>query len=294
MSKVSNKKEEVKDYAWLNPIGSLGDAIALSGILKKAYDEDHNRKYNLVRRSKYQSIFEGHPAVEIIGHPEKNAEIIDIDFWFKDELINGKTAYQKLAEILKYNGSIDGSFYIPEKINGEEDVLINNIIPWKEKNLIIAPSSYSPRKMVNPGIWHQLVNMLRNENIFVIQVGVESDLYIKQAYNLLGLTNVRQLINVIKKANGVLTVDNLIKHAAKAAGKPAVVIYGPTRAENYGYNDQVNIHGQIDHCELKNECLGFDFPQNYRKPCPLDRKEHCINKINIQEVFNSIINILNP
>jgi ADP-heptose:LPS heptosyltransferase len=288
--KKQNIKTEEKTLPWINPIGSLGNALMLSGVLKMINETDSNKKYNIVRRSKYQTIFKNHPAVNEIGHPDKESEIIEIDFWF-DQQLNGQNAFQTLASKLGLKNPVEEKLYIPE-IKSKENLLLESI-PWKEKNIVISISSPSMRKMMNPGVWMQLVNMLKNENFFIIQVGTERDIYLKNTYSLLGVTDTRQLISVINRADAVITIDNFIMHAAKLVEKPTVVIWGPTRADKYGYKSQENIHGEIDHCPHKNECLGFKFPENYRKPCPLQRNEHCMNKLNIQQVFNSIINQLN-
>ena len=67
--KVNNK------LVWINPVGGLGDALILSGVLKAVYDSDHTKKFNLVRRSRYQSILKGHPAIEFVGFPNSGSEI---------------------------------------------------------------------------------------------------------------------------------------------------------------------------------------------------------------------------
>jgi len=289
MSENTENKANENKYPWLNPIGSAGDALMLSGILKLINDKDPEKKYNIVRRSKYQTIFKKHPAVVEIGHPSKTDEIIEIDFWFDGEL-NNRTAYQTLASKLGLEIPIEEKLFIAES---KRTNLLLESIPWKQKNIVISTTSPSPRKMMNLMYWLQLVEMLKNENFFVVQVGDERDIYIKGTYSLLGLTDTRQLISVVEKADAVVTLDNFVRHASKLTETPTTVIWGPTRADKYGYKTQTNIHGEIEHCNLKNECLGYNFAKNYNKPCPLQRNEHCMNKINIQNVFNSVINLIN-
>lgn len=289
---MAKKQDTNKDniFPWINPFGSKGNALMLSGILKMVNDKNPEKKFNLVRRSAYQTIFENHPAINKIGHPNKEAEIIDIDFWFDEEL-SDKSAFQKLAEKFGLETPVEEKLFMKRK--EIIDSLLIDTVPWKEKNIVISTSSPSMRKMMNPGIWFQLVNMLKNENFFILQVGSARDIYIKGTYSLLGLTNTRTLLSVIEKADAVITLDNFVLHAAKLLEKPTVAIWGPTRAEKFGYKSQANIHGDISHCPHKNECLGYKFPENYGKPCPLERNEHCMNKVNIQQIFNSVINQLN-
>jgi len=289
--KKQNIKSENNSYPWINPIGNQGNAIMLSGVLKMVHDLDPSKKYNMVRRSDYQNIFKNHPAIAEIGHPNKEAQIIEVDFWFDGQL-DSQNSFQALAAQFGLSTPVEEKLYIPEDQKSVNKLLMESI-PWKEKNIVISTSSNSPRKLINPGMWMQLVTMLKNENFFVVQVGGERDFYIKNTYSLLGLTNTRSLISVVEKANVVITVDNLLVHVARLTQTPAVVIWGPTRADKYGYKSQENILGEIDHCQFKNECLGFNYAQNYKKPCPLQRNEHCMNKINLQQIFNSVINQFN-
>lgn len=288
--KKQNIKSEENPYPWINPIGSLGNALQLSGILKMVHDLDPEKKFNIVRRSEYQTVFKNHPAVAVIGHPSKEAKIMEIDFWFDGEL-SEQNAFQTLASKFELKLPVAEKLFIPADKNPEN--LIVETIPWKEKNIVISTTSPSSRKMIHPGMWMQLVTMLKNENFFIVQVGSERDVYIKNTYSLLGLTNTRQLMAVVEKANVVVTLDNLLLHVAKLLEKPTVAIWGPTKAKMYGYESQTNVHADIEFCQHKNECLGFNYKQNYRKPCPLQKNEHCMNKINLQQVFNSIINQLN-
>jgi len=288
-AKTENIIENDNKYPWINPIGSIGDALMLSGVLKTIHDTNPERKFNIVRRSNYQTVFKNHPAVVEIGHPTKTDEIIEIDFWFDGEL-GEKNAYQTLAAKLGLELPVEEKLFIPES---NKSVMLLDTIPWKQKNIIISTSSLSPRKMMNMIHWAQLVEMLKNENFFIIQVGGERDIFIKGTYSLLGLTDTRQLIAVVNKADAVITLDNFVRHAAKLNEKPTTVIWGPTRANKYGYKSQVNIHGEIEHCTLKDQCLGYNFAANQRTICPLQRNEHCMNKVNIQQVFNSVINQIN-
>jgi hypothetical protein len=79
-------KGEANDYPWINPIGGLGDMLMVSGILKLVIEEDPLRRFNLVRRTNYLSVFKGHPAVAHIGFPPKEAKIQDVTYWSMEEL----------------------------------------------------------------------------------------------------------------------------------------------------------------------------------------------------------------
>jgi len=144
---------------------------------------------------------------------------------------------------------------------------------------------------MHPMAWHKIVERLSAEGILVLQAGNIMDIHIKGAYSLLNLTSPRQLISLIKKCNFVVSSDNFIMHAARLVEKPAIVVWGPTKSGVYGYEEHIHIQASLDHCHLKNECLGPRFSQNYATMCPLG-PEHCMNKIPLDLIFNSISSLL--
>ena len=283
-------KERSVKYPWINPIGGLGDALMLSGILKKVYDKNPGIKYNLVRRNKYTSILDGHPAIAAIGHPPKDAEIIKTDYWSMEKLGGEEQrAYQILARYFGLKTPVKEDLYLPGHNNN--DKLLHDFIPWKEKNIILSPSSESPRKEIPPGFWHQVVEKLLEMHINVLQVGKKEELHIKNTFSLMGLTDPHQLVELIKKADLVATVDNFIMHIAHMVGTPAVVLWGPTSPEVYGYPEHIHIKASLDHCPMQDQCLGPGLAQNYRTPCPI-HEQHCMNNISYDTVYKNIINIL--
>jgi ADP-heptose:LPS heptosyltransferase len=287
--KIKQEKPE-KEELWVNPYGGYGDILMLSGVLKLAYDKDPHQKYNLVRRTKYTSLLKGHPAIKEIGFPPKDAKFVNTNYWNVDNYESGKfRAFQLLAETFGLKTPVEEKLFLAGKL--EEDPLLNKLIPWKKKNIIIAPSSDSPRKMMHPIAWHNIVERLVAEGVLVIQVGKIQDLYIKGTYSLLNLTSPRQLISLLKKCNFVISSDNFIMHAARLMEKPAIVLWGPTKSSVYGYKEHLHIEASLDNCKLKNECLGPRFSMNYATVCP-NGPEHCMNKISLDQIFNAIFTLL--
>ena len=284
---LKHKKEE---ELWINPVGGYGDILMLSGVLKLAYDKDPSQQYNLVRRTKYTNLLKGHPAIKLIGCPPKDAEFVSTSYWDAENYESGKhRAFQLLAQSFGLKTPVEEKLFVPGE--AEKDDILDSIIPWKKKNIIIAPTSDSPRKMMHPMAWHAITERLSSENILVLQVGRANDIHIKGAYSLLNLTSPRQLISLIKKCNFVVSSDNFIMHAAHLAEKPAVVIWGPTKSTVYGYAEQIHVEAPMEHCKHKNECLGPKFPQNYPTMCPLG-PEHCMNKIPLDKILNAIFTLL--
>ena len=291
MKKKKNIHVDFKD-AWINPMGGYGDILMLSGVLKQCMDKNPESKFNVVRRAIYTDLLKGHPAIKRYGYPPKNANIIATDYWLKEKLgDNNQRPYQILARLFNLHTPIEEELYLPGEYNNEDRLLKDFVLNDHDKIAIIAPSSISPRKMIEPMIWKNFVEKLKRKGIFIIQVGQRNDIYIKGAYSLLGLTTLRQLISLMIRSDVIISVDNLIMHAAHLIKKPALIIWGPTNYKVYGYPEQTHIQCPTNHCELNNKCLGPDFPENYHTPCPFHDR-HCMNKVSINEMIENVINIL--
>ncbi len=287
-NKISTDEKEI----WINPLGGKGDTLMAMGVLKTVFDKT-GQQFCLARRTSYSELYTGHPAIKTIGHPPKDAIIEDTAYWLKEELGAGtQRPMQILARAFGLKTPIEEKLFLPNEITTDE--LLHNVIPWKEKNIVICPSSDSPRKMMQPIAWHQIVERLINEDdINVMQVGTMRDFLIRPAYSLLGLTTPHQLIALLRKCTAVITSDNFIMHAAHLVGIPAVVLWGPTRPDVYGYPEQKHIKADPEKCHLfANQCLGRELGHNYPTPCPLGIEQHCMNRINPEEIYNAVLNVI--
>jgi hypothetical protein len=287
----TRKEDRIDDDLWINPGGGFGEMLMLSGVLKIAWDKNPQRRYNLVKRTAFNSFFSKHPAINKIGSPPVDAKVMGIAGGAPD--VSGgpeRRPFQVLAQQFGLSIPVEEKLYFPGELH--DDDILNRFIDWGTKKIaVIAPASDSPRKTAHPLHWHYLVEKLINQGIFVIQVGSLNDIYIKGAYSLLGLLTNEQLVMLIKKSRVVIAVDNFIIHISYMVQTPAVVLWGPTDPDIYGYGNQVNLSGPPDHCRLKNECLGKNYPKNFPTTCPLNA-EHCMNKIPVDFVLYSVINLL--
>lgn len=233
---------ENNGYPWINPVGGYGDALVLSAVLKQVVDRFPERRFNLVRRTRYLSLLEGHEAIADIGHPPKGAPILHTTHWEMEVPGPGLCRpYQILANAYGLPTPIEETFYVPGI--PEDDPLLYSIIPWGDINVLVSPLSNSPRKEMHPAIWNEVVQMLQKDGAFVMQSGLEGDVRIHNTFSLRGLTTPRQLLALLRKCDVVITADNFTMHAAHAMGRPAVVIWGPTGKENFGYPEQVHLQG---------------------------------------------------
>ncbi|RPI06221.1 MAG: hypothetical protein EHM64_03835 [Ignavibacteriae bacterium] len=284
------KSKEKKEYPWINPIGGYGDMLMLSGVLKLVVDKNPENRFNLVRRTNYGTFLDNHPAIASIGYPSKNARMVRSDYWSMEPLGPGsQRAFQILARSFGLQTPVEETLYVPFKI--PDDPLLWKILPENQKTVLIAPASDSPRKMMNPIIWDQVTEMLKGDGIFVVQAGRTRDIHIRPAYSLLGLTTPKQLLGLLGKVHGVVTVDNFIMHASHYTGTPTIVLWGATNNQVYGYQGQTHIQ-MPKACGLSefDDCMAPSKNKEtflYPTPCP-HKERHCLDQMRPDVLYNSI------
>ena len=278
---------------WINPVGGMGDIIMLSTSMKRSF-ERYGKKFNVIRRSQYTEVFSHHPAVLSVGHPEEGSLIVCNDYWSRQDFSNKQNkALWLMFDIFGVGDERSEELFFPEIPNVKETTqLIIDNVPWTNKTVIIACSSASPRKMMHPTKWHNIVQRLLAQQCFVVQVGSIGDIPIHGAYSLLGATRILQMPAIIAKANLVITHDNYIMHAAKLMHVPTIALFGPTEKERYGYSDHICLQANINECEFANSCLGPHVPQNYATPCPLCER-HCMNQLDETKIIDYSMSIIN-
>lgn len=276
---------------WIDPVGGMGDILMLSTALKRSH-EKYGKKFHLSRRTQYTQFFVGHPAIEEIGNPPEDAEMVCNDYWAREDFNNlGNKALSIVLKIFGVEEAEDDSLYLPDHVLDEATQLLIGNIPWGKKNVAICFSSESPRKMMHPIKWHIIVEKLLARQCFVIQLGGRRDIPIKGAYSLLGVTTPLQVCELMKHVDLVITPDNFIMHAARLASKPAIALFGPTEPERYGYSNHVCLQADKEGCEFVDKCLGPHVSENYATECPL-RERHCMNRFDENKIVDIAMTIL--
>jgi ADP-heptose:LPS heptosyltransferase len=285
-STVNNLSAAAKSFPWINPIGGLGDALMLSGILKIIHKNDPSQRFNMVRRTGYTNIYKGHPAIAAIGFPPKDAAIIGVDYWSRENLGPGnQRAFQILARMFGLKTPIEERLFLPNEISS--DPFIEEVMKSYKKIIVVAPASDSPRKVMSFNRWHALIDLLTTDGTLVVQVGRKHDPRIRNAYSLLGITTERQLVLLLRRASMAVAADNFVMHAAHLAGAPAIILWGPTRHEIYGYAEQTHFQAE-PRCAHAHCCLGPQHPENYPRECPEEEIDRCMNAIPLEEIARSV------
>ena len=86
----------------------------------------------------------------------------------------------------------------------------------------------------------ELVQLLKENNIFTIQVAVkeESDLDCNTRYDNLSF---KELLTLLTKTPKFISVDNFFPHFAHFYGKNGIVLFGQSNPSYFGYKDNVNL-----------------------------------------------------
>jgi ADP-heptose:LPS heptosyltransferase len=275
-------------HIWINPIGGLGDALMISSVLWQVFKSFPNRRYNLVERTKYRAILEGHPAINYIGDPPSSANFIGTDYWRHEDFTKyGARAYQVLARIFGLETPVEERYYVPWQ--PKEDPVLIERMPWRLRNVIVCQSSDSPRKQMHLVKWEELVAKLLADDIGVIQVGRMRDPYIRGSYSLLGLTTPQQLVGMVRHVDAVITSDSFLMHAAHLCEVPAVVLWGPTDHRVYGHRDHIHMRATAT-CDQTPSCIGIGKLNMYQVACTYE--PHCMNTIEVEDIFASVKNLL--
>lgn len=281
-----------QDPIWVNPVGGLGDIIMLSTAMMRSF-EKYGKKFSMARRTQYTEFFQNHPAIQEIGNPPIGSKIVCNDYWMRQEFqdVNNKALSINL-KIFGIRTFENDTLYLPEHEISEATKILLNTVPWRDKNVMIVFSSESPRKMMHPVKWHIIVEKLLAQQCFVIQAGRMGEIPIKGAYSLLGTTESLQIIDLLKKVDLLITLDNFVMHAAKVAGTPTIALFGPTETSRYGYSNHICLQADTSICDYHKQCLGPHVSENYPTPCPMGDR-HCMNTFDENKIVDIAMTLLN-
>ena len=276
--------------AWINPIGGLGDALMLSGVLAQAHGGDPGVRYNLVRRTRYTAIFRDHPAIGMIGHPPPGARIVDVAYWSREALGAGsQRPYQILARIFGLETPVKEDLFLPGEPATEP--VLERLIQGARALVIVAPASDSPRKTMSAALWRTACTRVADTGALLVQVGRAEEVRLGTAMSLLGVTSPQQLAFLVRRAALVMTADNFVMHVAHMTGTPAVVIWGPTDHRVYGYPQHVHFQTGAG-CPEYQACIGPGLAAHYATACPRGEEAHCVNTVDLDAVVRESIRIV--
>lgn len=274
------------DEFWIYPEGDIAELIMLNSVINVFHEHHPNIKINLVKRSDSIMIFENNSSINKIGFPKDDDLILKTDYWNKDFFENSITPFDCLYRLF-------GFIKMPE-----EKVILNNIfnnnsflfneIPWKKRNILIAPFSNRIINCSHPLHWHFLVNGINKNNLLLLQSGHIDNIHIKGAYSILGESSFDKLLKIVQKVDLIVTHDNFFIQLAKFFEKKCIVITGPKNKRTHVFNDQIVFKSTIDMTIPECSKCVTKYTEDEIYDCPLGQEKKCMNNLNFKNILNCI------
>ena len=111
--------------------------------------------------------------------------------------------------------------------------------------IIISPYSRRLRNgKPNPKnypFWGDLIKLLREKNMYVIQVGVRGEKELKGVDETQFNKPLKELVVLLSKCDYWISVDNFFQHLAYVNGKPGFVLFGQSDPNIFGHKENTNI-----------------------------------------------------
>lgn len=168
-----------------------------------------------------------------------------------------------------------------EKIN----TLLREINPNNKKMLIISPFTRWNSKNWGTHNYNNLLKLIEN-NIVIIITGTKDkinetelifeNIYKNNIYNMVGKLNLLELVELIKRADLLLSGDSFPIHVAGAVNTPVISLFGPTDEKRVGpvSKKSIVLRDEVN-CKI---C--------YKKNCR--KGKICMDNIKPQFVYNYI------
>lgn len=111
--------------------------------------------------------------------------------------------------------------------------------------------------------WKDLIK--RMPDVTFIQLGLKDEEYIEGAVDFRGKVSLRMSVALLKQMKGFVGVETFLGHASAAVEVPAVILFGPSNPEIWGYSENVNLY-KSNPCSPCVDYLGNNLCP-YQKPC---------------------------
>ncbi|MFH0740194.1 MAG: glycosyltransferase family 9 protein [bacterium] len=213
----------------------------------------------------------------------------ELHYWEKDEkekitYKSGKHAIEWECEYFKIkNILLKPVLRLTDKELKKVDelLIVHNL---KSKDFIViepnSKTSFAPNNQWFFDRWQELADLLKKKGQVMVQLGPDGSPVLSGVVNLTGKTSFREAVGLIGKAKLFVGYSGGLMHGARAMDVMAVILasgFEPLELANYPQN--LNIYKKVEcaNCGLKT-------------PCPFGRK--CMEKITVEEVYNSILDII--
>lgn len=204
------------ETTWLYLPGGFSEALVASSALKLAHDR-LGKKYNVIRRAAAAELLAGHPGVARIDYLPEGASVLNAAV--PDGEDRG-AAFRRLAGLLGVAAPAEGKPYLP--LDGVSDALPAAQVPWRAKNVAIAPGGPDRLKELPADGWALVARRLEERGALTVQLGKKGAEKIKHSYSLAGVTTAGQAVMLLKRMDLLIGADSFLTHAAAITGTPVV------------------------------------------------------------------------
>src|SRR6185437_707687 len=103
-------------------------------------------------------------------------------------------------------------------------------------------AGYTATKLLPISTWAEVVGRLKEAGFAVAQIGLKKeDLVPGVTHDLRGLTSISEVGLIIKSGECHIDTEGGLVHLARAVNRRSVVMFGPTPAAIFGYDQNINI-----------------------------------------------------
>lgn len=276
-----------------------GDILTLSASIRDLKQKFPNVKIKL--ETSCGEIWDNNPYID--EYPDEEA---DIDFKAKYPLVDrsntcGQHMIYGFKEYIENELGIDfniNRFGCDVHLSSEEKRWTNQVeetFGYKGKFWLINTGHKNdyPLKQWPTEKWQEVVDKLKDKITFV-QVGVEkhNTIPLNNVYNLIGKTNLRQLIRLAYHSEGGFGHVSMINHLMSCWDKPSFIIAGGRETATWeAYNTTQYFHtiGQLQCCGIGG-CW-----KSKPKDCPKMEENNfpkCMNIIQPREVIDQVLHVI--
>lgn len=111
--------------------------------------------------------------------------------------------------------------------------------------IIISPYSRALRNgkenAKNYPYWSELVKLMKDQGIYVIQIGVVGEKKIEGVDEVIFNKPLLELEQLVKECDTWISVDNFFQHFCYTLSKPGIVLFGRSDPNIFGHKENINL-----------------------------------------------------
>ena len=173
-----------------------------------------------------------------------------------------------------------------------EEIFLKHKIKKSDSIVVFCPGANFEKKRWDKDKFAQLgKELFKYYDTKIIVVGSKNEIPLceevtekindKNAINLAGKTNIRELASILSVSDLLITNDTGTMHLASAVGCPIVAIFGPGNPYRYG---PIGVRNYVVHAEI--DC----FPCKVESKCKIDFE--CLKRVTVEQVLKAAMLIL--